>query len=211
MPAIRISATDLDQYRRFRADEEADLATFLDEMRKKIEPTPAMMAGTALHTALERAEPGEFKSLFAKGHLFLFPDGMELDLPDIRECKQTREWLIDGVTATVVGKVDAMVGNRVDDHKLTSSFDAERFLSSYQWRIYLAIFGADVFRWNVFEGRAASDDPEPGKPRTWFINHLHPLTMFRYPGMDEDVERELRLFVEFARQFLPERLTAEAA
>lgn len=206
---IRVSATDVDALRRFRADEDADLETFLSEMRKKEPPTPAMMAGTALHSALERAEPGEFKSLFAKGHLFIIADDMELDLPDTRECKATREWFLDGVTATVVGKVDAVHGHRIDDHKFTSHFDAERFLGSYQWRLYLAIFRASVFRWNVFEAREAKADE--GKPRTYFVNGLHPLTTYRYPGMEDDVERELRLFVEFARVHLPERLTAEAA
>lgn len=202
---IRVSATDLDALRRFRADEEADLATFLDEMRKKVEPTPAMMAGTALHKALEMAIPGEHKTLAAKGHLFIIADNLELDLPDVRECKLTRDWVVDGVTATVVGKVDAVHGRRIDDHKLTSSFDAERFLGSYQWRAYLSIFGANIFRWNVFEGR------QKPRTRTWFINDLHPLTMYRYPAMEADVEREVRAFVDFARIHLPERLTAEAA
>jgi hypothetical protein len=199
---IRISATDIDAYRRFRADEDADLATFLEEMRKKFEPTPAMAAGSALHSALEHAKPGEFKSLFAKGHLFIITPDVELDLPDIRECKATREFQVGPITATVVGKVDAVLGNRIDDHKFTSNFDAERFLTSYQWRIYLDIFDAYEFRWNVFEGREAEPDT-----KRYFINAVHPLRTFRYPGMEADVEKEIGLFVEFARQHLPERIT----
>lgn len=198
---LRVSATDIDAYRRYRADEEMTLEEFLAEMRRKFEPTPAMVAGTALHKALEDSQPGDFPTLTADGHTFTFDTEADLDLPDIRECKAERDYDIAGLTVTLVGKVDAIRGKRIDDHKLTSRFDAERFLSSYQWRLYLDIFDADEFRWNIFEGRELH-------PRVWTIFAMHPLRTFRYPSLGADVLRELTAFVEFATSHLPERLAA---
>lgn len=201
MEKLRVSATDIDALRRFRDDEGADLADLLAQLRRESPPTPAMMAGTALHKALEFAPDGEFEMLEADGYTFTFAASAEVDIPAIREIKATREYLIDGCAVTLVGKVDAVHGRRVDDHKFTSRYDAERFLNSYQWRIYLEVFEADEFRWNVFEGRETGE-------KQYTINSVHPLTMHRYPGMAEDVERELRAFVDLARRHLPEKIEA---
>lgn len=198
---LRVSATDIDAYRRYRADEDMTLDEFVAQMRREFEPTPAMAAGTALHKALELAEPGDFATLKANGHTFTVETIARLDLPDIREAKATKDYQVGPITVTLVGKVDAAVGNRIDDHKLTSRFDAERFLNSYQWRLYLEIFSADIFRWNVFEGRET-------EPCNWTIFAFHPLVTYRYPKMGEDVEREVGLFAEFASKHLPERIAA---
>lgn len=206
MLSLRVSATDIDALRRYRADEEADLADLLAQLRHQSAPTEAMAAGSAFHSAIEIAEPGEHGQLAANGYVFDLNLAGTLDLPVIREMKVTRDYLIDGVLVTLVGKVDAAHGRRIDDHKFTSHFDAERFLGTMQWRVYLEVFGADEFRWNVFEGREVGEGS-----RQYVVSALHPLTMHRYPGMAEDVQRELTRFVEFAREHLPERIKAEAA
>lgn len=204
MLSLRVSATDIDALRRFRGDEEAELADLLAQLRKESAPTEAMAAGTALHKALETAAPGEHRELSADGYTFDLDFAGALDLPAIREMKATREYQVGEVLVTLVGKVDAAHGRRIDDHKFTATFDAERFLGSYQWRAYLEIFDADEFRWNVFEGRET-------EPKRYVIHALHPLTTHRYPSMAEDVAREVAAFVGFAREYLPERLIRMAA
>lgn len=204
METLRVSATDIDAFRRFRDNEDGDLSELLAQLRWKLPATDPMLAGSALHKALEELGEGEFVSLSADGYTFNFSSDAELDIPAIRECKATRDWVVDGCLVTLVGKVDAVQGKRIDDHKLTGHFDSERFLNSYQWRIYLEVFGADEFRWNIFEGRET-------EPRQYVISAVHPLTIHRYPGMEADVLHELRAFLWFAREFLPERIKAEAA
>lgn len=201
---MRVSASDIDAFRRWRSDEDADLEPLLAQLRRELPPTEGMRAGRAFHKALELAEPGEVGVFEAEGYRFEVEADLEIDIPVVRELKSTREYVVDGVPVTLVGVVDAMHGRRVDDHKGTTRFDAERFLDSYQWRIYLEIFGADVFRWNVFEW-------DERAPRVYVIRAVHPLTMYRYPGMADDVMRELRAFVDFAREWLPERFAVEAA
>lgn len=204
MDTLRISVTDLDRLRWFRDDEDAELSAFLADMRRETPPTEAMLAGTALHKALENAQPGDHKGFRQDGYTFSFEAEAELDLPAIREIKATGEFVVDGCVVTLVGKVDAVHGRRVDDHKFTTHYDPERFMGSYQWRCYLQLLGADVFRWNVFEARESA-------PRNYLIKHVHPLSMYRYPGMREDVIRELGGFVQFARAYLPERIGKVAA
>lgn len=204
MERLRVSATDIDAYRRFLnppiPDMEIELADLLAQLRREEPPTESMLAGTALHAALERAQDGEFEALAIDGYTFHFDADLDLELPSIREIKGTRDYEIDGCLVTLVGKVDAIHGRRIEDHKFTSRYDAERFLGSYQWRIYLEVFGADEFRWNVFEGKEV-------EPKVYRIYGFHQLGAHRYPGMDEDVVREVGAFLDFARVHLPERVS----
>jgi hypothetical protein len=208
METLRVSATDIDALRFYLyppiPEMEIELDELLRRLRRQEPPTPAMLAGTALHKALENAAAGEFAGLAADGYTFSFDTDVELDLPAIREMKATREYRIDNCAMTLVGKVDGIHGRRVDDHKLTERFDAEKYLDSYQWRIYLDVFGADEFRWNIFEARESA-------PQNYLIKAVHPLKMHRYPGMTSDVERQLRSFLDFARTHLPERVLRLAA
>ena len=206
MQTLRTSASDIDALRYYMAHEDADLAELLASLRREKPPTEAMLAGTALHTALENCAHGDHPELRAEGYTFELVCEGELDLPEIRELKATRDYEIDGCLVTLVGKVDGLHGRRIDDHKFTSRYDAERFMGSMQWRIYLEVFGADEFRWNVFEGRQSTYDPQ-----RYIIHSLHRLHMHRYPGMGDDVERAVAQFLNFARVHLPERILSEAA
>jgi hypothetical protein len=203
MLALRVSATDLDALRYFLAAEDADLSALVAQLRRELPPSEAMQAGTALHEILETADIGEIRSVETRdGFRFDFDADGEIDLPAIREMKETRSYVIDGVRVTLVGKVDAVHGRRVDDHKFTQRFDPERFLGSMQWRVYLEVFGADEFRWNVFEAREVGGSGS----RHYAIHTIHQLRMHRYPGMGKDVEAALRQFVDFARVHLPEKI-----
>lgn len=204
MPSLRVSATDIDAYRRYRnppiPEMEIELDELLAQLRKQEPPTEAMLAGSALHKALEHADAGDHTRLQADGYTFHLNIEGELDLPQTREIKGERVYEVDGCRVTLVGKVDAIHGRRVDDHKFTSRYDAERFMSSYQWRIYLEVFDADEFRWNIFEGGEV-------EPMVYQVFGFHQLRMHRYPDMGEHVLKEVGEFVAFARMFLPERLT----
>ncbi|WP_172123191.1 hypothetical protein [Devosia sp. 919] len=205
METLRVSATDIDALRYYLNNEDGELETFLAQMRRQTPPTPAMLAGTAFHKALEDFTEGSVARLQAQDHVFNIELEDELDLPALRETKATREYPVGNVLVTLVGKVDGIYGRRIDDHKLTSSYDPERFLSSYQWRIYLEVFEADQFRWNIFEGAEIA-----GQERVWKVRSLHKLRMYRYPGMAADVEKAVAAFVDFAGIHLPERF-AEVA
>lgn len=180
--------SNIEAYRQWRENDQSveDLVRWITTDN----PTPAMLAGTAFHKALETAADGEHSMLEANGHTFLLPDA-ELHLPAIRELRGYKAY----GPLTVTGQVDALEGLRVDDHKTTSRFDPERYLSGCQWKFYLDIFGADVFRWNVFELREVG-------PLTFQVGEPHTLEAYRYPGMRADCAALASEFHDFARLHL---------
>lgn len=183
--------SNIEAFRYWRNDEDATTDDLVARLTT-FEPTPQMLAGTAFHAALEAAVDGEHSTLYANGYTFHLPDA-ELVLPSIRELRATGNY----GALQVTGCVDALHGKRVDDHKTTSRFDAERYLAGYQWRFYLDLFGADVFRWNVFELRELKSHVyEVAEPQT--------LETYRYPGLHEDCSRLAAEFHEFARVHLPD-------
>lgn len=198
---MRISVTELDQLAYFR-NSDMELSELLARLRRETPPTEAMAAGTAFHTILENAGECELDEVTQDGFTFRFELEAELSLPRIRELKLEKPYFIDGIEVTLVGKVDALNGKTVYDHKTTSRFDAEKYMDAIQWRAYLDMFGADRFIYNVFE---VAD-----KQGVRVVRDFHPLTFYRYPSLPQDVFEALSDFVGFARQHLPERLKEAA-
>jgi hypothetical protein len=193
--------SEAESFRQWQQDEEADLDLLLARMRGESEASEAMLAGTAFHKALELAPTGLHSSnIGALGYEFRFSDEFELALPNVREVRAGRTYMVDGEPIVISGQLDAIEGKRVEDHKTTGRFDPERYLGGYQWRLYLEIFGADVFRWNIFEIRVMDD------PLVWEVFAAHRLEQFRYPGMGADCERLVADLARFARVHLPERV-----
>lgn len=182
--------SNIDAYRRWLDKEDQSLDDLIRFLTID-EPSEAMKAGTAFHKALELAQPGDYDTLFANGYTFHLPEGM-LALPTIRELRAYGNY----GALQVTGQVDGLHGKRVDDHKTTARFDAERYLEGYQWRFYLDLFGADVFRWNVFEIREV-------KPLVYQVAEPQILTEYRYPGLHHDCKRLAAEFYEFACKHLP--------
>lgn len=183
--------SSLESFRYWREDEDQTPADLVARLTA-FEPSEAMLAGTAFHKALEDAKPGEYDTLHAHGYTFHLTDG-ELALPEIRELRASKQY----GPLTVSGCVDVLAGNRIEDHKTTSRVDFERYLAGCQWKFYLDIFGADVFRWNVFEVK------QVGRMQ-YEVKAPQILEQHRYPGMHEDCRALAADFYEFAARFLPE-------
>jgi hypothetical protein len=193
---MRLGVSELDAWRYYRASEEASLDDLLARLRRETPPTEPMMAGSALHKALEHAN-GEADVLEADGYRFHFQADCELYMPAIRELKGELEMDTPAGPITLVGVVDAIAGE-VQDHKLSARFDAERYSDSYQWRCYLRMFNAKRFVYNVFVGK-------PERPKVYTIYEFHKLPLYAYPEMHQDVQREVEQFAQFVWTYLPER------
>lgn len=186
---MRARVSNIEAFRRWDAEGKSS-ADFLASLSAP--STTAMAAGTAFHKALELASPGDHETLYANGYTFHMPDA-ELVLPDIRELRGFTNY----GPLQVTGCVDILVGKRIEDHKTTARFDAERYTEGYQWRFYLDLFGADVFRWNVFEIREV-------KPMVYQVADPQFLTAYRYPGLHRDCERLAGDFYEFMASACPD-------
>lgn len=201
---MNFRVSEVESFRQWRDDEEADVDAFLRRMRGHDEPSELMLAGTAFHAVLESARPGESQSVSANGFTFHIDADIAIALPQVREVRASRTYTNAKRAITVSGQLDAIDGLIVTDHKTTGSFDAERYLAGYQWRYYLDIFEADIFRWNVFEIREIGE-------RDYLVHGFHRLTQHRYPAMRRDCERLAFELAEFASHHLPERCSAKAA
>jgi hypothetical protein len=167
-----------------------------------------MLAGTAFHKLLELA-PAEVSTDRAEvnGHVFTFAGDFTVALSPIRELRASRTYTVDGEPVTITGQVDEIEGNRIVDHKTTGRFDPERYLEGYQWRLYLEIFGADVFRWNVFELHQIESEPASAygfesPPPRYEVTALHRLEQCRYPGLGPDCQSLVERFARYVRERL---------
>lgn len=200
---MRISVSDLQCYQRYRDNEDVTLEDCLAQLRRQSLPTPAMMAGSALHKALETITP-EFEGITLEqdSYLFYFEGSIELSVPAIRELKGEVEIPTKYGTVTLVGVVD-VIGNEIGDYKLSGRFDAERLAESYQWRCYLSMFQSYKFIYKVFV--ATEDTKNLGR---WVIREYHELPVYRYPGMDSDVHKEVEECAGFFARYMGERRAA---
>jgi hypothetical protein len=191
--------SNVEAFRQWREDEEAELEPLLARLRGQDEPSDAMKAGTAFHLALETAQEGESRVLSAPGYRFNIDCDITLALPEVREIRAHRDY----GPIRITGKVDAIEGRRVEDHKTTARFEPEWYLPGYQWRFYLDIFGGDVFRWNVFEMDFDDIDTTTGDS-VYTVRGFHVLEQTRYPALHEDCARLAADLHLFASEHMPE-------
>lgn len=204
---MKYRVSNVEAFREWERDEEADIGTLVDKITGVFEPSPAMVAGTAFHQMLEDAISGiEISEAEALGHRFMFPMPLEIEVTPIRELRASKTYMVDGEPITISGQVDAIEGLRIEDHKTTARFDADRYLSGYQWRLYLDIFGAARFRWNIFEivqveSTGQSDGFELPPPE-YEVFGQHRLERFRYPALEADCLALVTRFARFVREHI---------
>jgi hypothetical protein len=197
---LRISVSDLQCYQRYRDQEEVTLEECLSQMRRERPPTPAMLAGSALHAALEHSEyDSETLTVESDGFRFFFDCEIDLEVPAVRELKGEMEISTAAGLVTLVGVVDAIDG-AIYDYKLTGRFDAERLAESWQWRCYLHMFSCSKFIYRVFVGTCRESEPYD-----WTIREYHELPLYRYSGMDDQILKEVEECALFMREHLYRR------
>ena len=119
--------------------------------REKEGANEKMLAGTAFHKFMETIRSGEFDSFQQDGHTFVFDCSVDVALPQISEIRTSKQY----GNLTVTGKCDGLSGLTISDYKLIigHAIDGEQYMESYQWRYYLDLFEANIFRYIVFEAR----------------------------------------------------------
>lgn len=205
---MKYRVSNVERFRQWEQDEDGDTAALIADICGLGEPSKAMAAGTAFHKVLEQfAAPGEvWNEAGADGFRFMFPTDFELEVTPVRELRASKVYIVDGQPITISGQVDAIHGLRIEDHKTTARFDADRFLSGYQWRLYLDIFQAAQFRWNVFEiQEVESTAPTDGfelPPAEYEVVAQHQLEQYRYPELANDCQSLVARFARFVRDHI---------
>jgi hypothetical protein len=197
--------SNVESFRQYEQDEEAEADDLIANIRGEKAPSAAMLAGTAFHKALELAQAGDVSErVEALGHVFTFACDVEVEAAPVREMRASKTYMVDGEPITISGQVDALFGKRIDDHKTTGRFDPERYIAGCQWKLYLDIFGADLFRWNVFELQqvesTTATDGFDLPPPEYEVIAQHTLEQFSYPTMGADCQRLVERFARFVRE-----------
>lgn len=204
---IRLRVGDLDQWVRFvepeRPEFEVTIEDFLAQMRRESVATPEMNAGSAIHEVLEKAALGDaIGTIDAGGHVFHFEGDFTVTAMPERE-GEIIEKVFDTPSgpALLRGRTDARDPFEVVDYKLTfSTFDAERYADSLQWRAYLDMTGRTKFRYVVF--KAKWKGPEI------IVQEQHELVLWAYPGMTAEVHTRVIELSEFVARHVPALVAA---
>jgi hypothetical protein len=194
---VSVSVSNLDYFRSWLDDEEADLDVLLRRLRGEEPQSEVMKAGEALHTALENGQIMETAELSADGYRFYVQCEATIELPEIYEHKI--EKLYGGLN--VRGRVDGLTRlgsiSRITDYKTTKFFDPDNYLEGYQWRFYLDMTGCDWFFWKIFVLKEFGDQLDG--THTYEITQFHELSQHRYEGMEADCQRLAAQYLQFVR------------
>lgn len=171
----------------------------LDEMRSRLlrtgEANEKMAMGTAWHSILENP-PDELSTIEKDGYKFIIECDAEITLPQTREIRATKKYLIDGEEIILSGGCDGITGVKITDHKLTFRENLETYFDSYQWRAYLDIFNASVFEYWLYSATQKGNEI--------IINNISSIKMYRYPEMVKDLEEGIYNLVQFIKRYVPE-------
>lgn len=202
---IRISVTDLESYRYWRAGEDPSLADLLVRLRHQEAPTFKMESGQAFAKLFENAGPGWIDFERIDGWTFDFSElTVGIALPPLRELKAEVVFETEYGPVTLVGKVDGLNGREVHDQKLTENIDAERYFDSLQWRCYLVMFEASTFVYDLFLGKYDEDE------KRVTVVDFQPMTFYRYPDIRKDVERAVTELAGVIVKYAPDLVRPDA-
>ena len=193
MPTFHV--TDIDSWAWYKKLENMTAKELADRLKRKGLINNKMLMGTAFHSILENP-PDEIGTIERDGFPFEVLCDSEIILPQVREIRASKTYMIDGVEVILTGKVDGITHPVVTDHKLTFNFKPENYLSAYQWRAYLDIFEADKFVYYAYHARE--------KGGVVLITDVLEISVYRYPNMVDDLRRGISGFLEFVNANTPE-------
>lgn len=207
--SLRISATLLESFRRWcDADEEQsdtiekDLIAYI---KGEFTTSLPLEIGKAYHAILEKPQR-HLSGFYERNGILFTPEAIEpvlerIDRNGLFEVKQTRNM---GVTRTndgvlLVTKIDHIAGARGDEFKTTlSSFDSEKYMASYQWRVMMLLFELQSITYHVACLKEDKDSPTPEMP-LYTARSIESLAVFPYPRLEADVRDLLADFLHYVR------------
>lgn len=183
--------TAVEEFRRFMTEDYYTETMFLKFLRGEKEPTEEMKAGTAFHSALEHIQytNEEHHAIIQDGYYFAFPELLEVHLPVLREQKG----ILTIGEHKITGTADAIDACAIYDHKLTENPMPDRYFDSLQWRLYLMMFKANKFVYNLFKR-------SPVLNKKCKVYGCLPVQFYRYKGMEEDIKYWVDRFAEFVKE-----------
>jgi hypothetical protein len=192
---MRISTTTLESYRLWRQDDQDWMAE--DDLIASIKglwvPTHKAELGTAFGKILEDPDrylvPGGFECRgFGFDRDVIEPCLSVIDRRGVFEAKGVRTY--DGLD--VVAKADQLLGTELKEFKTTlGTFDADKYLESYQWRYMADIFQPSMITYHVF---CLFESEQNGVIE---LRSIESVNLYPYDGVHEDCVALVRDFAQY--------------
>lgn len=191
---MRISTTTLESFRLFTQPDqewmpETDL---LASIKGEFVPNRKMLLGSAFGAVLETPDACRVDGGYRSGDFFFATDVMSpalavFDRRGVFEAKASKRY----GPCDVVAKADQLIGARLIENKTTlSTFDAQKYLDSYQWRYMVDIFEPVSVTYHVF----CLSESASG---VIALRGIETLNLYPYPDLHRDCCGLLHRFTEY--------------
>ena len=210
------------EYDNFEITEES----VVDNITKEFTGNEYTRIGTAFHSIVETGQPVSEKvpagirkfMYYGKEMEEPVPCGRKFDIDgygvimDVPQCKvaldyrnehpdayhEIREYKDFG-EAVVTGCADMIDGTEIRDIKTKYSAPKDiDYIDSCQWRYYMELFDVDVFHFDLFVFGGYNLDKHGYDVRGLPLTRREPITVYRYPGMEQDNANLLHEFLNWA-------------
>lgn len=206
---MRISATLIDQWLRFRTNEYAKESELIASIKGVFIPNRKMECGSSFDQIVQ--EPAKYRvadTYVCDG--IEWPGGIldEKCLPLFNNIttwqpKEIAHYTINRTPVNVVAKVDGLEADGIVEVKTTwSGFDYEKYYSAHQWRHYLLNFDAKWIRYHVF----CWTEPVKGPFK---LHDVETFTLYPYDRMKAECLETLGELVEYIQSKNLEQYVAD--
>lgn len=183
--------------------------------------------GTAFHSIVETGRPVAEKvtqgvrkfTYYGKETEEPVPCGRKFDIDgygvvlDVPQCKAALDYRnehpgafheirenMDFGEAVVTGCADMIDGTEIRDIKTKYSVPKDTdYINSCQWRYYMQLFNVDVFHFDLFVFDGYNKDKHGYDVRGLPLRRHEPITVYRYPTMEQDNANLLHEFMEWIK------------
>lgn len=202
MRRVKVRTTTLEAFRRVLCTEYGSEIDLINSLKGQPSPPNALMcAGTEFHGLLASEAANVVR--YGRDHKAEASRQFSFDGEQVLAARRhvgeglcevygEKTFDVAGRPVKVTGHVDWIYGLMVQDHKCKfSTPDAKDYEPSVQWRFYLSLFEANVFRYNLFH----FSDPSPEN-----YCHLKETVSFRfwrYDGMEAECIQWLARFLDW--------------
>lgn len=193
-----VRVTNLEKFRRFR-----DGVSSFDTEQSVIDTISGVFVGnnktfigSAFHSIIEKGVHNS-NVIFNLNQIEIALKHKENIYPFIPEIRQNKDFETNFGIITLSGAIDVLQGNQIRDTKTKfSSPEYLEYFDSYQWRIYLSIFGLDRFYYDIFEFIGYKDEMLLDVSGCGIKQH-DPYECLRYDNLETDIIQLLNEFMEW--------------
>lgn len=164
----------------YHRNSEQDMETFVMELLK-LTPFPKKAeAGVAFHDYIEKFGYGDLPLNFTSNGWNIINNNVNVIIPYpfAREVKFNKNWNDINIFAVV----DGIDNFRIHDIKTTSKLNVEKYMESWQWKIYLWLTEMQTFIYDIF----TVDINEIDNILT--LKNYDRIELKRYPNMVNDID-----------------------